>query len=1173
MVVVVCLLMVMPYGNLILVKAVEAVDSHNCVVQANEIMLNVRDYEIEGEIFKTQLIPELDAGIIKLLSDETELATQTSVGGKVYEITNGLYSSSSFCIGASSIIVKKEIVAEKDISFNAESCASIDKTVIYSKNGNININSSEFIFNGIIYAPNGTVCINSHDTEIIGAVIARKIIIQGNYVSLKKDSQIAEMVNELTFVRDDRILEPITFYNVENNKITFMFGEDAPSYIKSIYARYDGAKFEKIEETTENTIRLDTFDFIDTADYMVIGIDNFGTEIKSKISTFKKEDDGIKQVVIDNDDDGIPDAYEVIMGTSPYSVDTDGDGFSDYYEVITLYTDPLIADDDLDFDEDGITNYEEMIWGTNPYLKDSDFDGTYDDDDTEPLAPQVRTELIVDENIIVKTGLFDSVQRYINENGEKCETIYNWFTGSIRKEAVGNKVVYGIFDGENRCTAMITKTPDISIVDAYTYEDNKIASVTHNGNRYVYSYDDNDNLIGVSVNDFELLKRYYDNGQLQSIFDENTNIDYNYDSYNQIIGIEVDGKEAYSMTYDENGLITEIYDYINNTTFEYKYDDDGTERVLKAVETSNGFGYEYNNDEDYYEVIYTDDDITKMQNTVYNGDVFKWDYSANTMLITGNSSIITSVDGYEHFNQTINVNNNSILSSDWLNSEYGTENIVYQDGKNIDYEYDQNANISSINVSDERRVSYEYDDLNRLIRENNYEANKSYVYFYDKYGNILSVTEYAYTEGKLGDIKSVTTYGYNNSHWNDLLTEYNSQSITYDLAGRPISYRDNMSFEWGKMNKLENVYANGDTIAYIYDIDGRRISKNINGSVTYYNYDCEKLVNVKNEEGVIWFIYDENDSVIGMECDNTAYYFEKNAQGDIERIFNSEGAFICSYLYDAFGNIISISGDEDVARLNPYRYRSYFYDEETGFYYLNSRYYDPTVRRFINADEIEFMGLSGSAASYNLFAYCENNPIRYNDPNGNIFKYNTSFNVSGTFESSVTYNPNQWVSYKERANCYAYALNIYANYAPAEKLQPGELSGTIYGNKSGANLSEKLINALYADLDKISRDLGYATDKYLKAWNWVSAGPVYGLGYDIALFISPESSNTEFDYHWYRKDSNGMWSHKRGYNYITNVDASGNLISDPLNADRDYGTCDYWIYVGTFRLYRYNVFK
>ena len=96
-----------------------------------------------------------------------------------------------------------------------------------------------------------------------------------------------------------------------------------------------------------------------------------------------------------------------------------------------------------------------------------------------------------------------------------------------------------------------------------------------------------------------------------------------------------------------------------------------------------------------------------------------------------------------------------------------------------------------------------------------------------------------------------------------------------------------------------------------------------------------------------------------------------------------KGGF-CLYIYDAWGNILSITGSMagTLGQVNPFRYRGYYYDTETGLYYLNSRYYDAEVGRFINADGI--IGANGGIVGYNMFAYCNNNPIMYSDPNGDL---------------------------------------------------------------------------------------------------------------------------------------------------------------------------------------------
>ena len=119
-----------------------------------------------------------------------------------------------------------------------------------------------------------------------------------------------------------------------------------------------------------------------------------------------------------------------------------------------------------------------------------------------------------------------------------------------------------------------------------------------------------------------------------------------------------------------------------------------------------------------------------------------------------------------------------------------------------------------------------------------------------------------------------------------------------------------------------------------------------------------------------------------MKYNNTLYYYVLNAQGDVVRIVNSSRSVVASYTYDPWGKIISSSGT--LANVNPLRYRGYYYDSETGFYYLQSRYYDPEIGRFINADSYASTDATG-LLSTNMFAYCENNPVMRVDPTGELF--------------------------------------------------------------------------------------------------------------------------------------------------------------------------------------------
>ena len=115
---------------------------------------------------------------------------------------------------------------------------------------------------------------------------------------------------------------------------------------------------------------------------------------------------------------------------------------------------------------------------------------------------------------------------------------------------------------------------------------------------------------------------------------------------------------------------------------------------------------------------------------------------------------------------------------------------------------------------------------------------------------------------------------------------------------------------------------------------------------------------------------------MGVRYNGTDYNYVTNAFGDVLAIVDNSGNELVTYTYDAWGNIISTSGTmaSTLGKYNPFRYRSYVFDQETGLYYLQSRYYNPAICRFISADSISYLGADGTPVSYNLFAYCGNNP-------------------------------------------------------------------------------------------------------------------------------------------------------------------------------------------------------
>jgi len=173
------------------------------------------------------------------------------------------------------------------------------------------------------------------------------------------------------------------------------------------------------------------------------------------------------------------------------------------------------------------------------------------------------------------------------------------------------------------------------------------------------------------------------------------------------------------------------------------------------------------------------------------------------------------------------------------------------------------------------------------------------------------------------------------------------------------------------------------TSTYIYNADGIRIGKNSGGVVTEYVLNGTLILAEKRGDTIIRYIYDENGLPVGMILDGTTYLYEKNLQGDVIGIYTTSGTKVVTYVYDAWGKTVSssyVSGYSNVYTYNPFRYRGYYYDTETGFYYLQSRYYDPAIGRFINADG--YLSTGTGLIGCNMYAYCNNNPVMYVDYTG-----------------------------------------------------------------------------------------------------------------------------------------------------------------------------------------------
>ena len=631
----------------------------------------------------------------------------------------------------------------------------------------------------------------------------------------------------------------------------------------------------------------------------------------------------------------------------------------------------------------------------------------------------------LDRLISVQPVYFDGTS-YMNTSSEtNVEYVYNdknqlqgitsnGTTYTFSYDVFGNQ--NAIFIGENQIISQTNNSNNGKV--------NKIEYAS--GTSVLYEYDELERVSKITYQNGEQEKIYtyeYDaNGNLSRVYDKSSYIEicYQYDSTGKLLGfIEKDrGNSNISIytnyAYDAQHRLTRAYyntsyrqgesttDYTDlYSRYRYTYDNKGNYKT-----NSIDFLDEIGN----YMLCYTYDELSRLTK--------KDTMIIDTSNVNGSQIVGNIVNNIVELSYLTNETNTSLLISQYASSielnDASVSQTIYK------YEYDALGNIVTVkNSLDEVILSYEYDILGQLTRENNSYTGKTYTYSYDANGNILSASEYAYTlEAQIAsEPTSTSTYTYGNASWKDQLTEYNGQQITYDEIGNPLSYLG-YTFNWENVRNLTSITGNGLTATYTYNSDGIRTGKTVNGTEHKYMLEGTKIVFEFYADTVLVYFYDETGTPIGMAYRNAdtvdenathanqfdLYLFTKNLQGDIVGIYDENATLVASYVYDAWGNhTVTNYTSENIGNINPFRYRGYYFDSETGFYYLNTRYYNPQLKRFINADSLNYLGANGDMQSFNLYAYCSNNPILHVDPNG-TWTYSRSFGISAVCIGGFSYS-------------------------------------------------------------------------------------------------------------------------------------------------------------------------
>ena len=358
-------------------------------------------------------------------------------------------------------------------------------------------------------------------------------------------------------------------------------------------------------------------------------------------------------------------------------------------------------------------------------------------------------------------------------------------------------------------------------------------------------------------------------------------------------------------------------------------------------------------------------------------------------------------------------------------------NIVFSDGKTLSYEYDEEERITKVTEKTgeaEHVTEYTYDALGQLLTET-VDGEVVNVMTYDNYGNIVSKNGVAYT--------------YGDEHWKDLLTGYGDKAITYDAQGNPTNYLGNV-LTWEKGRQLKKfIKTDGTVIDYTYNANGIRTSKTIKGSETeagvthIYTLDGTKILRETwTKDGVnhsIIPMYNNEDSVCGIQYNGEPYYFQKNLQGDIIAIVDKEANTVVQYSYDAWG-VCTITEDIsecNIAEVNPYRYRGYYFDAEIEMYYLQSRYYDVIISRFINDDDLLMLLFSvHEIVRNNIYAYCENSVVNKVDYDG---FHTTTYKGIRAVKSKVGFGVYMHAKFLVKTFCKDYANHAISKWGKKGK--------------------------------------------------------------------------------------------------------------------------------------------
>ena len=673
---------------------------------------------------------------------------------------------------------------------------------------------------------------------------------------------------------------------------------------------------------------------------------------------------------------------------------------------------------------DGINTYQTSLIETKTYANGDYYYFTYNSFDqlkTISFNNTLRYEYVYDSSGIlgiVKDLENNHLYNYNYDMSGKLETITDESENTITYE----------YDTSGRVS---TYTYDISGIERRVY-----FHYNQTTGEYDYTtYSNGQNLVSKYYN--------YQNDSLRRLND---------------IQLYVTTNEIFQMTfiYDDNRVVNGnatqriyniVYDFDNDSDFKYFYTYDDNQNIISIVVTTmSGTPYEV--------YAYTYDDLGRLKrenirNLSLSSDSYD-ETNCSTYYSYDQRGNIISIEKYPFGKSGDDVEIVYVPATNpYLPyiENYGNYelDVMYNDGYYYDDVYEIDLNESPafsflfydldnqlLIYENQLYMFYDLGDINTSIAGYYLMDVMAYYYgYYDIEFSVMVKVGEPMTQQFIDILPEESiTYNYD-GEWKDQLESYEviidgvskTSQITYDLQGNPTRIT-NFYFEGVTYNHATLLWEGRQLtriiiqpspfddlimaqITYTYNDQSIRTSKLIDytsESITdeYYEYILDGdlvLIEIKNGTDYSYYTYDVDGRPISITHDGEEYYYIYDLQGNVIGLIDGTGERVVEYKYDAWGNIISIT-NSTLANVNPYRYRGYRYDEELGYYYLLSRYYNPEVARFINMDDVSFI-TADNATGINLYAYCANNPVMYlNSAGYNSVNANNSMGSNGV--TSVT---------------------------------------------------------------------------------------------------------------------------------------------------------------------------